>query len=788
MALPALNYFVGVKVTLALRTDSTTTKSVYFCNRPNLSAAGYSTVYWPLLVGLSEVGVEAGRYLPEVTGGSFEIDNTIGTFGYQRKFSDLLERYEIVNQDVTIYLDAIAFDAEAPTFDSGAQIWTGKIESYEQTIAEGRSTLIVSMKSDLIPDRRLGMFIDETLTTFADAPDSSLGKFLPVCAGPSVYVPCYRISATPGSACYYAFAADLVDAFEHDRFSGGSGWSSWIDSSGWLHQYLDGVWVEIKDTGSWNQYVASSSSSIALDTYAEVIFEFTNSAGSCVASSAGVYFTPNGGGAHSSTMMIQASIYEIDSTSNGVGRLVARGSYDMGDSDTENNAGSAFVVDIPFDRPAVLDFDRFQYAFGLSGSTYTSGDASWQGSTTTANRWTRVKSSAGAYGHSWSDDGSQNRCNFTIYNVYLSGDAQSSYNNDAGFTAHSALFSEGNSQTIDFSTLDPIVRMNGLEDDGSGTITGTPDLVLYRPDYFLAALDYEWNGSAWAAASKWDLSTLSTEYDFAFDASTSGADYSTDHSKARFLSGFYAGEGSYYDVIETLCKDMACRVGVNNSGKLFLWPWGPHYDAAATFDPADIQPVAWSAGDPTTVINDARIGYNRTFANLDVARNVATDQPDNFKATVHWSPTDKDECAAIVGESEDLYGKREHEDIETSFIYDSGSADALAESIVARFAKPTTLCSFYAPYHKYSAVKQFDVVSFSHPEFPAFYGTDAEAKEPVEEGADAGDANLKDGRDWYRAQTYRGQVEARYIELPFMGAPRLRFVVRVLNNYPGDPT
>ena len=144
MSLPDFNYFIGVKITLKLISAPATTKDVWFCNRANLSntALSATTYYWPILQGLSELGVEMDQYLPGQSGGSFTIDNTIGTFGDQRKFSDLLQRYTAIECPVTAYLYEGQLDAESITFGNDQKVWSGKIENLENPISAESSSLL----------------------------------------------------------------------------------------------------------------------------------------------------------------------------------------------------------------------------------------------------------------------------------------------------------------------------------------------------------------------------------------------------------------------------------------------------------------------------------------------------------------------------------------------------------------------------------------------------------------------------------------------------------------------
>jgi hypothetical protein len=80
------------------------------------------------------------------------------------------------------------------------------------------------------------------------------------------------------------------------------------------------------------------------------------------------------------------------------------------------------------------------------------------------------------------------------------------------------------------------------------------------------------------------------------------------------------------------------------------------------------------------------------------------------------------------------------------------------------------------------------VISFAHPSFGAFYGTDPDANEPVYQSSTTQKTNLINGYEWVRAESLRGLIEGKALILPNDHAPAIRLTVLVLDNSPFDPT
>lgn len=84
----------------------------------------------------------------------------------------------------------------------------------------------------------------------------------------------------------------------------------------------------------------------------------------------------------------------------------------------------------------------------------------------------------------------------------------------------------------------------------------------------------------------------------------------------------------------------------------------------------------------------------------------------------------------------------------------------------------------------------FDVINFSHSEFPAFYGADPNARPGV---VDTGTTvtsvvNAGYGQELTRAETYRGVIEAISYVMAMEHAPAIRVTVNVNVNQEYDPT
>jgi hypothetical protein len=260
--------------------------------------------------------------------------------------------------------------------------------------------------------------------------------------------------------------------------------------------------------------------------------------------------------------------------------------------------------------------------------------------------------------------------------------------------------------------------------------------------------------------------------------------YGASGYRSRQVAGFMEGYRATEKVIEQICKDTATRIGLNNEGNLFPWVWGPTYDVAMTIDPHDAILESYEEQDPTTVINDVSISYGRSFAGLDYGRNVGSGQIANYSGTVKRNAESTDYLGTIAAKSAAVYGNRPLEEVETYYIGDEQSALTLAEYYLTVYQQPWKLLTINLPYDKYRTLRMFEVVRFGHPALPSYYGASSEAGGIYCEGDIV---DLKNGRDWIAAKSFRYFIEGRAVSMELNGAPMLTLTLRILD-HEDDPT
>src|SRR4051812_14464143 len=112
---PSFNYTYRIDLTVAAYVSGSVSTTTYAFVSKSLKDISSGSTYWPILKSVGNITLAAGELIPTLSIGGFGIDNTIGSFGANRKFSDVLERYTPIEQTVTIYVSEYQTDIDAAT-------------------------------------------------------------------------------------------------------------------------------------------------------------------------------------------------------------------------------------------------------------------------------------------------------------------------------------------------------------------------------------------------------------------------------------------------------------------------------------------------------------------------------------------------------------------------------------------------------------------------------------------------------------------------------------------------
>lgn len=782
MTSAVFNYFLRADITLATYTaGAKSTITVSCVNKPLKDSSSVAT-YWPILESVGEVNLQAGEVLPTVSVGSITLRNDIGSFGADRKFSDLLQRYTPTDQDVTVYVGASANDSD--TVSSWTQV--AKVKSATWEHAANGATLSISITPFRFDEKVLTLDVAQTVSGMENAPTSSLGRAVPLLVGTSLDVLPIRITADGATTARYAVGTCLYQHLKNVTSSAVVYTKNFMDE--W--EPVENVLSIYEDSSA-----SVSAGTYTLNTYAERVVNFGQGARVLVT---GVKLYARGNGLAVSTARLKVTLYRADIYTNNIIEEVTSGLLDLANYNSQNAASTtSFEVKISFDQPAFLsNYDdsggvRYQYALGFSVTDYQAGDLSLHYTSLALSGWVRDTADS-AQGFEFLYVSSMNALKMQLQTVTIAYTDHVSTFTASGLTYTQLQISQfspdtGQSNPALDSLPIMVTGMQGLSTYAGGTVS-------YKPNELGGYLSYVWSGSAWTDPSTFDTSTLSSHYAALYD----GTSY-----RSRVARGVFDGRVTASQVLTEIGRGTASRVGVLSTGKPFFYPWGYTATAAADIPAADIIPLSWQQRDISTVVNQAVISVGRSprFIGQDFKE---PGRVDGYQYTTDFSSVNFAQVAAMTEECRAMFGNKPlgngtfviwpvaaGSGISTYLGNSSSEGSVLADYYLARFGKPLTYASFVVPWNRYSSLKMFDVVNFQHPEFPAFYGTDPEPPNPVITDSATSAVSRIDpniGYEWVRAEPYRGLIEGISYVLAVEHAPAIRLTVLVLLNQPLDPT
>lgn len=826
MTSPNFNYFYRVEIQVAqytlggikndrLNVRELITRTYNFVNKSLKDAMTPSDreTYIPILQSIGEVTLAAGEVLPSVALSSISLDDARGSFGPDRRFSDLLERFTIIDQPVSIYLGESQTDVDAPT--TWVEVGAGRVVSWSKALSGDSPSINISIEPFKISERVMNLEVSRDISGMESAPQASLGKTLPIVfnkvnSGLSSPIDRYpqvlptRISADGAETAKYALTTQMYQVTKARIQPNYYAKKAWEDGSN--------IWASISFTRAAPDYTTPLVGSYySLNTYkakAHRIPQMTSTNEETGFVVTGVEFKAKGQGSvgRNSQGYIIASLLLVDGDTYNVVEELGKGQVALANYNALNNAGGDFSVNISFDKPAVIELTSarsYDFYVAFSSTGVTSGDLVLHKHNTTVP--TLIKDTA-TNEDAWKKVVADEQIAAHKLRIVTATSVahENTYTKD-GYTYSSMTLSQpapdSGQANCDLDSLEVVGLIEGF-------CKYADNARIYDPPTILKTLSLQWDGEQWEDVGAVDTTSLqASHYTPLF---TSGSN----NYRARYLAGIIENKSNYTQVISEISRASASKVGVFGDGKLFIHPWGISTPPTYIIPQADIIPLSWENRTDDSIVNRSQITFERYYAT-----NISQDgAKEGYKYSIDFSNDAYLAVQQITEQSRSLFGARNIVDNSFNVFgfsdtnpavglpgYLTGgstasqpnaggvviySVDFLADYYISRFALPFVYCSFVVPYHRYKDIKMFDVISFHHSEFPAYYGTDPSARAGVvDDGTDVTTVPAANyGEELVRAQSYRGLVEAVSYVMAMEHAPAIRLTVQVLLNTEYDPT
>lgn len=773
------SFYFRIDLTIRLLDDPDTTETIKFTNRAIYNTD--TTEYWPLITQISDIGVQMGNFTPANTNNSFQIDNTFGSFGWRRKFSDKLERYTAIDQDVVFYYGTN--DPDDLDEPSWTQIYKAKIKNIQESINDRAHVLTFNLQNILIDRREIGHQISNTNRTdanIATLKESAVNKTVPLILGNNVQVK--PIPAEAGS--------------NYTTFFYGSTYSSQFVNSGVQAYYIkddrqDPDYQPVRMLASTTTDIASSTPGILSGTgfqYRAYEIDYTPGTDNYIATSVLIKFYGTGDPTFSGVSIMFAEIWTKNPASGLPETKLARAETPKSayNSDFQGTLNT-FDVSFVFDNPVpLINQNGYFLAIGQTKDASEITSVFFGHSNTNSEPLIRFQTNgSGDDGESaqWNKTGSANAkpIYYKLRGIAAttSAEAGGPYNDTNGFsydlvTTKIAAAAYTDQVLPNLEGLDLVFEVDGLKDNGSGTITGSASSIIEKPQHIFKLLNYEWDGSTWALnTDKWETSDVYSTWTLAFSTSF----------VSRVIGGRTEGRTLLQNLTEQILKNCAGRLALRNDGKLALWAWGTLSTDPTYIPQSDIYAISIKREGPESVINKLFCYYERIFTNPDVDLRLAQEAIQDYGSTLDWTLDSNSLATLLVEKSQELFGERILADNKFDWICDSTSMEHVATSYLSRYALPSVNVEIEVPFEKYGDLQLLESVKIQSINLPSYYGTWPDVT-PFTYGGEELDWKL--GHYTTKAKTYLAQIEGKKIKLNPNNIPSIVLNCELLFNYPSN--
>lgn len=761
-----VNFRTTATITLKNKSTGAST-SLYLSSRmgsrPTGSGSALTGIYHQVIKDITEMGVALDRFAPTATTGTLVIDDSMNSFGVERKFSDLLERYEIQNQAITITCSTTGLEND---FDvtgieqTDISSFTGYITKYSRP--EGSEPVInIEVEGRVFARKQLTRTPNDWISV-NNTP--AYNKFMPIILGSNQQV--YPLFFYNGGTTF-----QYVYATHYGALANNSGIQRYFLED------LDGEFKQVVSASASGTAVFSQTGTVTTNAGDELLaLDLAKTASSqsyilthCMVKWIGVSAN------FASAITFTYELWSKDTVTGKPKELIGTAKYR--NASQTWTAGSTYDIEAVFEKPVPLTSNDGYFLLPyLEYETQPTLPVQLAKASVTSTGTYQKPISQNKEG--W-ESVTRNLWIYSLYGAEItdSPTSTSSVDSQGRYLSYFTLTYKALASAIDLSDLNFMAEANGLKDGVSGTITGAAGTILVRPDYIIKALSCKWNGSANVVdTDTWDIGA---NYSSTFSNYQSG-------SYQRTINGVLDGQIYLEDAVRDICEQSATRCYLTNSGKLDLWAWGGRASSSATISQEQCQLGEFRSLDLSYVVNEANIGYSKSLEFFDTQRAVITKQQDDFTATLKITNSDS-KASVLLGQSVALYGTRELKDVKFYLISDSTSASNVIYSLFGTFASPPKYVDIILPVHltdNFISIQPLAIIELIHPSLPAYFGTSYNAKLPYYDGAtvDAGQ-----GYQLTRSNKYRLQIEDRFINFSTGQTPTLRWTCRVLENA-GDPT
>jgi hypothetical protein len=727
----------------------------YLVNREFTAASGTTlgdAAYLPVIKKISGIKFDSSDFIPKNSTIQLDLDNTPGSWGFDRKFTDELDRFSIIGCQIRLYICG----DEPGSFTNASALSGLLIPGIISAVRVDTKNQSVSITAETYRanTQPLTARPDPSLPGLTQAAST---QSLPFLIGFNVYTKLMPLNSDPqaeptGSPlgnhtqAYYGFCTDrsIAVAQGHDIL--------------YIRDFTDqtykaftpyntaGTVTELERDGTF-------SANLTLDTDTEIadyIKRGSESFTNRVLTHAIIKFRGNTGYVGSVNGAITLEIYQ----------KAPRAPYNsFGSRPNKTPIARATVEKDAYAAELVLNAD-FNIAFALDKPVYLNGDVGeelWYSIShdddddtntlsiprytgSTSNRWRRKT------GKNWRKQASETK---TIYadwyclgaGLLTTGITTDEYGNRPRYYMVGAVDAFTAQEDFDPCNLDIIAYTDGLLDDSSGTVTGSASSLISDTYEVLKLLSYSWDdtNSTWTSNfyRTWNASINANSSDYYY----------------RRPSFAATGNALADQVIREICRQYyVALVPTNDEDEPIGCFVEGHYKYGFTaIQDNEIFSSSYDYKNTESIVNSIEMAYEPDLLNLQADDVFQRGGPKQYRYYLQR----KDAATPSIAR----WGIKPLKNINYSYVNYPPYAGAIADLMLIKLALPAEYFTIEVPYEKFKSIQMFAQLRVYSPRFPSYFGANVGPTLPIDDSGATDEEGSIAGTEEARGEYIRGVVE-----------------------------
>lgn len=785
------NQFVSVLLSLRHRTLLDTYANIWLTNAEIDPEDGIPQ-YFPLIENVAGVGIAMDAFTPQFTSGSIRIVNSKDSLAFRKRLTDLSVDYVIQGAAAKVYVSLNPVK-DNKFVDNKKLIYEGILESCSYfTIGDEQGQRVQLQVTKVQKEHQISQPINRNNSL--QAPDNSIGKYLPLVIGEGVQVVPYSI-APPFQEGNIGFSFAYATCFRSFDGTGrkfiNRGISKYLIADLDAQLGVTKKYREVKGAPVFSAPVYEQVGAVITGnnnkTNRQTCYPIPYNPGVTnpylITTVLLVISSPGNPGTPSATGTISVKIHaelEGQRIPTAPREFLAEAVIDKSAYAAGYAAGTPILATAAFNRPVpICSLEKGYYLSVEMGNeedvgsytelglaSYSAGTPAW------GKSWETSDDAGAANENTWRPATEGNlTAIFQLFGVEFIDEPEgngipSSRGLEVSGVSMKWQDYDGSRKIFAFDQLDMILEVDGIEDT-DGAITGVPGTLINSPVDCADLLLHYYSEDRWQPGL-FDRTKFADTHDVFND---------TSNPLFRKVTGRTNGSATNIGLLSEIMRNTYSTLmydGFGTAARYGVIGNGMRREITGSISDHDGQFQKYFFNSVDTVINTININYARRLDNVHFQTANDQEQFGEYSKTLSYDSNDDGVGESFSFYSYAHYGERTLSNENFDFIGDDQSAESVGQLYLMMHPHPFSYAQFEGVYARVEDFRLYDLIHCTSTELPNSGGTAARAYPNNDECAIIG--------DMVKAKVYVGEIVGIGFGLTPTELPTVVFLIRLIVN------